>query len=118
MDLIRYKFMSKSLPKVLAIIGGLVVVIFAVLSMINLLGIVLDVAFWPTIWGYSINGWVNAIIALIVGILILISTGTIKSSTKVTFNGVTILVLGILAFVFGDNLGAILVIIGGILLLI
>ena len=111
--------MSKSLPKLLAIIGGLIVVIFAVLSMIKLLGIVLDVDFWPHFWGYSINGWINAIIALVVGILILISTGTIKSSsTKVKFNGVTVLVLGILAFVFGDNLGGILVIIGGVLLLL
>ena len=112
--------MAKSLPKLLAIIGGLIVVVFAVLSMLRLVGVALDVAFWPSFnVGYSINAWVNAIIALVVGILILISTGTIKSSsTKVRFNGVTVLVLGILAFVFGDNLGGILVIIGGILLLL
>ncbi len=112
--------MAKSLPKLLAIIGGLIVVVFAVLRMLGLVGIALDVEFWPHFWGYSIAGdWINPIIALVVGILILISTGTIKSSsTKVRFNGVTVLVLGILAFVFGDNLGAILVIIGGILLLL
>lgn len=111
--------MSKSLPKLLAIIGGLIVVVFAVLSMLGLVGIDLDVSFWPSFVGYSINVLVNGVIALIVGILILISTGTIKSSsTKVKFNGVTILVLGILALVFGDNLGGILVIIAGILLLL
>ena len=112
--------MAKSLPKLLAIIGGLIVVVFAVLSILGLVGIVLNVDFWPHFWGISVGGsWINPIIALIVGILILIATGTIKSSsTKVRFNGVTVLVLGILAFVFGDNLGGILVIIGGILLLL
>ena len=74
--------MAKSLPKLLAIIGGLIVVVFAVLSMLGLVGVALDVTFWPSFkLGYIINGWVNAIIALVVGILILISTGTIKSSS-------------------------------------
>ena len=110
--------MAKSLAKILAIIGGLIVTIFAVISILRLLSITIDFP-WFTIWGYDLGGWINPIIALVVGILILIATGVVKSSSSnVRFNGVTVLILGILAFVFGDNLGAILVIIGGILLLI
>jgi len=113
--------MAKGLPKLLAMIGGLVVVVFAVLALLRIfLDVVVPLDFWPSFWGYSVgSNWLNPVIALVVGLLVLISTGTIKSSsTKVRFNGVTVLILGILAFVFGDNLGGILVIIGGILLLI
>ncbi len=58
------------------------------------------------------------IIAIVIGLFILISTGVLGSKKKVAFNGIVILVLGILGFLFGSNIGGILVIIAAILMFI
>ncbi|MHA1519691.1 MAG: hypothetical protein ACTSRK_05855 [Promethearchaeota archaeon] len=113
---------NTGLAKILAIIGGVLVVADGVIA---LLGIILDAFSLPFnlpggrgLYG-GLDPLLNAIIAIVIGLLILISTGVVKSSkTKVGFNGIIILILGILALVFGGYLGPVLVIIGGILLLI
>ncbi|MHA1673879.1 MAG: hypothetical protein ACTSYI_09640 [Promethearchaeota archaeon] len=113
---------NTGLAKILAIIGGILVLVDGVLS---LLGILLDAFSLPFnlpggggLYG-GLGPLLNAIIAIVIGLFILISTGVVKSSkTKVGFNGIIILVLGILALVFGGFIGPVLVIIGGILLLI
>lgn len=62
---------------------------------------------------------VGAIVLIAVGVLTLMATGTVKkSSSKVGFNGVTILILGIVGLLFGGGVWAILLIIAGILMLI
>ncbi len=112
---------NAGLAKILAIIGGILVLVDGVLA---LLKIVLSAFNLPDIPGGGglyggLNPLLNAIIAIVIGLLILISTGVVKSSkTKVGFNGIIILILGILALVFGSFIGPVLVIIGGILLLI
>lgn len=112
---------NTGLAKILAIIGGLVILIQGVLALLNHLGIFSFGLGLPGEGGFlgSLGALVNAIIAIVVGILVLISTGVIKSSkTKVGFNGVIMLVLGILGIIFGSLIGGVLVLIGGILLLI
>ncbi len=112
---------NTGLAKVLAIIGGLVITIQGVFALIEHLGIFNFSLGIPGEGGFlgSLGVLINAIIAIVVGILVLISTGVIKSSkTKVGFNGVIMLVLGILGIIFGNLIGGVLVLFGGILLLI
>ncbi len=104
---------NEGLAKLLAIIGGIVIVVEGVLgllgkSMTKFFSLGFLDALAPLIWG---------IIAIAIGLLILISTGVLGSKkAKLGFNGVVILVLGILGFLFGSNIGGILVIIAAILM--
>ncbi len=106
---------NDGLAKLLAIIGGIVIVVEAVLGMLgkafsNFVELEFLGALGPIVYG---------IIAIVIGLLILISTGVLGSKkAKLGFNGVVILVLGILGFLFGSNIGGILVIIAAILMFI
>jgi hypothetical protein len=114
---------NSGLAKVLAIIGGFLVLIDGIYALLRALEISIGINFdVPGGGGFGLFGLgalINAIIVIILAVLILISTGVVKSSsTNVKFNGITILVLGILVLIFGSFWGPILVIIAGILLLI
>lgn len=108
-----------SLAKILSIIGGLLMLILGVLKLLGHLGINLFSV--PGVYGGLglLTGIFVPIVLIVVGLLTLIATGTVKgSSTKVGFNGVTILILGIVGLLFGGDIWAILLIIAGILMLI
>ena len=112
---------NSGLAKLLAIIGGLIIVIQGVLALLSHLEIFSFALGLPGEGGFfgGVGGLINAIIAIVVGIFVLISTGTVKSSnTKLGFNGVVVLILGILGIIFGSLVGGVLVLIAGILLLI
>ena len=113
---------NSGIAKILAIIGGVLVVIDGVLSLLGQILSAFSLPFdVPGGGGFlgTLGPVVNAIIVIVIGLLILVTTGTVKSSkSNVKFNGITVLILGILALVFGGWLGPILVIIAGILLLL
>jgi hypothetical protein len=111
---------NSGLAKILAIIGGILVLLDGIVSLLGFFEITLGFGV-PGGGGFfnELGALVNAIIVIGIGLIILISTGTVKSkNTNIAFNGITVLILGILALVFGSYLGPILVIIAGILLLI
>ena len=83
-------------PKILAIIGGLIMVIQGIISIIG--------------------GNLLAIIGIILGLVVLISTGVIKAAAVIPFNKIVVLILGIIGLFVGTWLGAIFVIIAAILL--
>ena len=104
---------NEGLAKILAIIGGIVIVVEGVLGM---LGKAFS-SFVKLEFLGDLGIIVYGIIAIVIGLLILISTGVLGSKkAKIGFNGVIILVLGILGFIFGSNLGGVLVIIAAILM--
>lgn len=106
---------NDGLARILAIIGGIVIVVEAILGFLNgHIAKVIDIAFLN-----ALSAIISTIIAVVIGLLVLISTGVFKSkNAKIGFNGVIILVLGILGILFASTIGGVLVIIAGILMLI
>ena len=107
----------KGIAKILAIIGGIVCVIEGVYKVLGKSGLskVVTLDFLAFLDG--LGGIVLGIIAIVIGLLILISSGVLKSKkTNLGFNGVVLLVLGILALLFASELGAILTIIAAVLM--
>ena len=107
----------KGIAKILAIIGGILSIYGGVMKILGKSGLTnfIDLAFLASFaW---LTGIVMGIIAIIIGLLILISSGVLKSKkTNLGFNGVVLLVLGILALLFASELGAILTIIAAVLM--
>jgi hypothetical protein len=96
----------EGLAKLLVIIGGLVVIIEAIMAMTGNALVKFDVG----------TGIVGHVIALILGIVALLSG--IKPDDPIPFNGIFLLILGIVMIVLGIVIGGVLVLIGGILLLV
>lgn len=106
------------LARILAIVGGVVIIVEGVLGILGLLDISLGFHY-PGEGGFGIlSGLISIIIGIVIGVIVLIATGTIKSRGNVSFNGITILILGIIGLVFAYGIGSVLVIIAGILLLL
>ncbi len=106
---------NEGLARILAIIGGIIIVVEGVLGMLNKsVAKVVNLAFLD-----ALSAIIFGIIAIVIGLLVLISTGVFKSKkASIGFNGVVILVLGILGIIFASTIGGVLVIIAGILMLI
>ena len=106
---------NDGLARILAIIGGIVIVVEAIYGFFRgHIAKVIDIPFLNVL-----DAIISTIIAVVIGLLILISTGVFKSkNAKIGFNGVIILVLGILGILFASTIGGVLVIIAGILMLI
>ena len=95
-----YKY--ESMMKILAIIGGLLALLLAILSLAG-------IGFWGVLFGYGIIG---TIIVIILAIIVILSV--IKPKT-VPFHWLLLLILGILILIFGNLIAGILIIIAGIL---
>lgn len=105
------------IAKILAIIGGILSIFEGVMKILGKSGIgkVLDLSFLSFLAG--LEGIVLGIIAIIIGLLILISSGVVSSKkTSLGFNGVVLLILGILAFLFASELGGVLTIVAAVLM--
>ena len=67
--------------------------------------------------GTTLGNILFGVIAIIIGLLILISSGVVKSKkTNLGFNGVVLLILGILALALASELGGVLTIVAAILM--
>jgi len=107
----------KGIAKILAIIGGILCIIAGVFKIIGGGGIpsFFELSFLSFLGG--LEGIVLGIIAIVIGLLILISSGVVGSKkAKLGFNGVVLLILGILALMFADQLGGILTIVAAVLM--
>ena len=96
-----YKY--ESMMKILAIIGGLLALVFAILSFAGM-------GFW-VFFGYG-GEFFGPIIVIILAIIVILSV--IKPKT-VPFHWLLLLILGILILIFGNLIAGILIIIAGIL---
>lgn len=104
------------LARILALIGAIVLIVEAVLSFFNIFHFGTG-SFLGELFGGVLGGIVGLIIVIVIGVLVLIAGGFVKSNAKVGFNAIVVIILGILGFIFGSNVGGVLVIIAGILLL-
>ncbi len=106
------------LARILGTIGGVIMVVEGVLKILRMLEIALDINYNGG-GVSSVEGIIGALIAIGLGILVLISTGVIRSHRiAIGFSGVALIILGVLGIIFASTLGGVLVLIGGILLVI
>jgi uncharacterized membrane protein len=95
----------EDIVKLLAILGGIVAIIEAILFFGG-----------RSVQKYYNLGWIAAIIALIFGILVLFSV--FKPDNPIPYNWIYLIVFGIVIIICGSLIGGILVLIAGILKLI
>ena len=95
----------EDLVKLLAILGGIITIIEAILFFGG-----------RSVQKYYHLGWIAAIIAIIFGILVLFSV--FKPDNPIPYNWIYLIVFGIVIIVCGSLIGGILVLIAGILKLI
>jgi len=101
---------NSSCARVLAILGGLIMTIRAIIAILSYLGTALDFSM-PLGSGVNLlSGIIGAIVLLVIGILVL--------GRSYYREAVLLLILGILGILFGDLLGGILVIIAAVLYLV
>lgn len=105
---------KRSFTQILAFIGGLLIFIDGILSLLGHFEI-----FIPGFRGWPITflafGWVNAVILIVIGVLIFFSVNIIQGF-KIPYSGFWLIILGIAALIFSSYyFGASLVIIAAIL---
>jgi len=106
---------SKSLTQILALIGGIIIIIDGILTLLGIFGMFIPGLPGWGFWGAFFAGWINVIILIVDGLLVLFSVDVIKG-LKIPYNGIWLLILGIIGIVFGSFfLGGALVIIAAIL---
>ncbi len=88
------------LAKILAIIGAILYLYSGIMGLVG--G---NIALGP-------------IVNIILGIVVLIATGVVKSKNKIAFSGISLLIIAIVGILLGDLIASILVLIGAILLLV
>ncbi|MBN2157427.1 MAG: hypothetical protein JW776_15380 [Candidatus Lokiarchaeota archaeon] len=105
---------SRSITQILALIGGIIIVIDGILTLLGFFGIYIPgLPGWG--WFVWLPNWINAIILIVVGLLVLFSVDLIQG-LRIPYNGVWLLILGIAGIIFGGYfLGGALVIIAAIL---
>ena len=104
----------KEISKWLVILGGIVGLIEGILTILG--------------WGFAFVGLggflpgmgvIFGIIAIVLSLIALATSGVVDiKALKMENNWIILLILGILIFIFGSNIGGVLVLIGAILLLI
>jgi hypothetical protein len=103
----------KEISKILIMLGGILGLIYGILK-------VLAIAGWGVSSGLSILGpFFDGIILILVSLIVLASSGVVKiPALKFANTAIVMLILGIVMWLFGGDLGSILVIVGAILLFI
>lgn len=89
---------NKELMKTLAMIGGIIGLIEAIVGFF---------------WSYFGFGFVSAIIGIILSVLVLLSV--FRPGNPIPYNAIVLIIFGILMIIFSSLIGGILVLIGGIL---
>jgi hypothetical protein len=102
----------QSIGEILVLIGAIVSLIFGIIMLIPGIGWSVIPIFWG--WGLEI---IFGIIVIIVSLITLATSGFINLPWKLEKNWIMLLILGIILLIFGGDIGAILVIIGAILLI-
>ncbi|MDO8055869.1 MAG: hypothetical protein Q6361_03330 [Candidatus Hermodarchaeota archaeon] len=109
------KTQLQKIGELLVLIGAIVALIFGILEIIGL------GTFGLGIWsvGSVLPGFgiILGIILIIFSLITLATSGVIKFPWKFEKNWVMLLILGIILIIFGGGIGAVLVIIGAILMI-
>lgn len=95
--------------QLLAVIGGLITILYGVLAIIG--GAL-------SLFVFNIGGvpiLVQGIIIIVVGFIVIASYGLVKSKFAVKMNWLILFILGLIAYVFGGGIGALLIIIAAII---
>ena len=106
----------------IAKIGELLVLVGAIVSIIFGVLMVLNFSFGIVPWfiggfGFWVFRIIFGIVVIILALVTLATAGAIKFKFKLEKNWIMYLLLGILLLIFGGDIGAVLVIIGAILML-
>lgn len=98
--------------EILVLIGAIISLIFGIIMLIPGIGW----SIFPIFWGWGLE-LIFGIIVIIVSLITLATSGYINLPWKLEKNWIMLLILGIILLIFGGDIGAILVIIGAILLI-
>jgi hypothetical protein len=103
----------KNIGRILTLLGALVCLIFGILYII---GSPMHFAQFYFIGGLA--AIVYGIILIILSLIVFASYGVIDLSLKFKVSWIMLLIVGIIAYIFGGDLGAVLIILGAIVYLI
>ncbi len=104
----------KGLSKILALIGGLLGLLYGILDVLSLGGTIPG-------WGISLglDAMISGILLIVLSLIVLATSGWIKiSALKLNYNLLILLILGVLMLLTSGGLAGILVIVAAILLLL
>ncbi len=102
----------KKIGQLLVLLGGIVGLLFGILIALNMGFVLLP---GVGLVGF-IGGLVTGIVLILLSLIVLATSGAVDiPALKFDNNWIVLLILGILMYIFGGDLGAILVIIGAIL---
>ncbi|MFX1485957.1 MAG: hypothetical protein ACFFBS_02435 [Promethearchaeota archaeon] len=97
-----------STVRTLAVIGAILSIIFGVLGIFGYGIIGVPIAF-------GLERVFTAAIVIIIGLIVLASYSVINISLKVNTHWITLLILGVISIIFGGDVGALLIIIAGLI---
>ncbi len=103
---------KNSAERILAVIGAVISIIFGILLIATLPGLIGPLI----IHGLPLN-IIWGILVIVFGIIILTSYGVVKIGPKVGHDWPILIILGVLSLIFGGDIGAIIIIIAGIIAL-
>ncbi|MFX0044596.1 MAG: hypothetical protein ACFE8Z_01990 [Candidatus Hermodarchaeota archaeon] len=105
----------KEIGQLLVLLGGVIGLLFGILIAMNM-----GLVFLPEVGlvGF-IGGLFTGAILILLSLIVLATSGAVNiPALKFDNNWIVLLILGILMYIFGGDLGAILVIIGAILYIV
>lgn len=105
----RKRSSLKILAEIFALIGAILLVISGLFSLIGFV-LALPWMFYGKFYVFSLGRIINGLVLIFVGVIILASYDVIKLSLKTEMDWPVLLVLGIVALLFGGGLVAILII--------
>ncbi|MGQ4892910.1 MAG: hypothetical protein ACP6IP_10590 [Candidatus Njordarchaeia archaeon] len=103
----------KTLTRILMILGAIFLVLIGLFYIFGV-GFLTMLSFQ----GFAIGAIFSGIVLILIGVIILSSYGLLEINLKFEQNWLINLILGIIAFIFGGGIGALLVIVAAIIDLI
>ena len=104
----------KEVSKFFVTVGGILGIAFGIMKALSITG-----WGWVSFPLFALGGVVEGIILIVVSLIVLATSGIAKiPALKFDNNWIILLILGIVMWIFGGDLGSILVIVGAILLFI
>jgi hypothetical protein len=106
----------KNIGRILTLLGALVCLVFGILRII---GTPYVLALPPLVaLPAAIANIVMGILLIILSLIVFASYGLVDISVKFKVSWIMVLIIGIIAWLFGGDIGAVLIILGGIVYLI
>jgi hypothetical protein len=106
----------KNIGRILALLGALVCLIYGILYIISPLSVPFILYHYPI--GGALESVIDGVILIILSLVVFASYGAINISLKFKVSWIMILIIAIIAVIFGGGLGALLLILSAIVYLI